>query len=985
MNGPEPYRQFLQAKIKLAASHGFDVGLAEINPALKPHVRVAVKWALAGGRRAFFARFGMQKTTWHLEIMRLVLKRFGEPVLIVMPLGARLSFFADAEKYFAGEYAIRLNFAQSDAEIDPAAINLTNTESVREGKISPAQFRGLSFDEGDILRNMASKTFWEFARNWAEIPFSFVATATPDPQDYTELLAYASFLKVMDVGQARTRFFRRNSEKADELTLHPHKEEEFWLWVASWALFLHRPSDLGPEFSDEGYDLPPLDIRWHEVHSNHANAGTEGKDGKGQVRLFKNAAAGIKEASAEKRESIPQRIARMMEIRAELPDVHRLIWHDRNDERDAIEAAAPEIAIVTGTMDLDRREEILTGFTRGTVSEMAGKPVMIGSGPNYQTFCWHAIFLGVGYKFKDFIQAIHRIQRYGQTFYRFAGEEKRVRIDIIFTEAERPIVAKLKERWKRYDDQAARMSALMREYGLAKTSIGSALTRAMGAARQEVKGERFTAINNDCVEEMKNVESDSVGLIVSSLPFSTQYEYTPSYNDFGHTDDDAHFFAQMDFLTPELLRVLKPGRVAAIHCKDRIVEGSRSGLGFQTVEPFGDKVKEHFRRHGFAYIGTKYITTDVVRENAQSYRLGHTEQCKDGSRQGVGLLEYLHLFRKPQTDRSRGYADEPVVKSKDDYTVGRWQLDAAGYTRSSGDRLLTPSELAALPPKGIFARYREHSRSTVYDHEHHVACNDALKAAGKLFPDFAITPVQSVHPDVWSDITRMRTLNTIAAQRSRERHLCPLQLDLVERVIRQMSNPDDVVLDMFGGLMTVPYLAIKLGRRGLGIELSPDYFRDGVMYCREAEAERAVPGLFDLIEAQQGSDGGDESRVAIPESSEGDGSRLAHPARETVRTPRPVAEMASGPSETASAEASAAGLEDAASGQPRDAALSALLDLPQFITTRKSLVASNTVSRQSCGTSGTAPDAPSPRTGGAPSSFEYPEMPECLRRTKGAA
>jgi hypothetical protein len=189
----------------------------------------------------------------------------------------------------------------------------------------------------------------------------------------------------------------------------------------------------------------------------------------------------------------------------------------------------------------------------------------------------------------------------------------------------------------------------------------------------------------------------------------------------------------MDFLTPELLRILAPGRVAVIHCKDRVIEGSRSGLGFQTISAFADDVKAHFKKHGFAHIGTKIIVTDVVRENNQTYRLGWTEQCKDGSRMGVGLYEYLHIFRKPQTDRSRGYADTPVVKLKrtfdpeanrweafgprsdtpaetaEGYSRARWQLDANGFARSDGNRFVTPAELASLPHKGVFRRWRGHS------------------------------------------------------------------------------------------------------------------------------------------------------------------------------------------------------------------------------------------------------------------------------------
>src|SRR6202000_2417863 len=107
------------------------------------------------------------------------------------------------------------------------------------------------------------------------------------PNDYIELLAYAAYLDIMDVSAAKTRFFKRNSEKADQLTLLPSKEPEFWMWVASWALFITKPSDLSPVFSDDGYVLPPLDVRWHEIPTDHSHAGTE-RDGQG--RLFRNAA-----------------------------------------------------------------------------------------------------------------------------------------------------------------------------------------------------------------------------------------------------------------------------------------------------------------------------------------------------------------------------------------------------------------------------------------------------------------------------------------------------------------------------------------------------------------------------------------------------------------------------------------------------------------------------------------------------------------------
>ncbi|KAB2860394.1 MAG: site-specific DNA-methyltransferase, partial [Bauldia sp.] len=480
----------------------------------------------------------------------------------------------------------------------------------------PMLFSAASLDEASCLRGFGgTKTFREFMRRFDGMRYKFVATATPSPNEYIELLAYSAFLEVMDVGQAKTRFFRRNSEKADQLTIHPHKEHEFWLWMASWAIFVQRPSDLG--YPDDGYDLPPLIVNWHEVPSDHAQAGA---DRSGQARLFKNAAIGVTDAAREKRASLDQRIARMMEIRAEDPAAHRILWHDLEAEREAIEAAVPGVKAIWGSQDLDERERRVIDFSNGRTAELAAKPVIAGSGCNFQRHCWWEIFLGIGFKFNDFIQAIHRTYRFLQPH--------QVRIDLIYSEAERDIRRRLEEKWRRHDELAARMSAIIREYGLAEAAKAGALHRSIGVARQEVAGERFTLVNNDCVEETRGMADNSVDLIVTSIPFSTQYEYTPSYNDFGHTDDDGHFFAQLDFLTPELVRVLKPGRIAAVHCKDRIVPGGMTGLGFQTVSPFGDRTKAHCMRHGLAYLGTKFIITDVVRENNQTYRLGWTEQCK---------------------------------------------------------------------------------------------------------------------------------------------------------------------------------------------------------------------------------------------------------------------------------------------------------------------------------------------------------------------
>lgn len=304
----------------------------------------------------------------------------------------------------------------------------------------------------------------------------------------------------------------------------------------------------------------------------------------------------------------------------------------------------------------------------------------------------------------------------------------------------------------------------------------------------------------------------------------------------------------MDFLTPELFRILKPGRVAAIHVKDRVLFGNATGTGMPTIEPFHALCISHYIKHGFKYFGMITVVTDVVRENNQTYRLGWTEQCKDGSKMGVGCPEYILLFRKLPTDRSTAYADVPVKKSKEDYTRAQWQIDAHAYWRSSGNRLISKEELESISVDSMQKVYREFSRENVYNYKEHVELAKKLDEHGKLPAIFmVIAPGSWNQLEVWDDINRMKTLNTTQSRRRAQIHVCPLQIDIVERIINRYSNEGDMVLDPFGGLMTVPMAAIKMGRKGYGIELNSDYFRDGVGYLQSAENEIETPTLFDFI------------------------------------------------------------------------------------------------------------------------------------------
>ncbi len=1054
----EDYRTFLEAKAPMAQPAGLPCSLDDVpthlktGDEIKPHQRAIIRWAVEGGRRALFEAFGLGKSIQQLLILDIVLDKLetarreangpAVPImgLIVAPLGVRREFIADAKKL-----GIPLHFVKSDAEIDEigdsCGLYLTNYESVRDGKIDVSRFTAVSLDEASVLRSYGSKTFQEFLPLFEAVPYRFVATATPSPNRYKELIHYAGFLGIMDTGQALTRFFQRNSEKANDLNLYVHKEQEFWEWVSSWAIFLQHPKDIcscpchtdgstspdsgsenslpsitagvngaanataarrtmpaehtsaqggcchaaasgqstagreagltssgkpcsddatehrtrtmpttageastcandgtssppssktwespgreklssaattiadtspetatgqgeknrletpaaassssstagaslsqhGPKNSDAAtgssilgissdgqpsgcsptcrscscaeYTLPPLVVRWHEVKTDIS--GGDETDNFGQAALFRDKAVGVVGASREKRRTLDARIAKVGEIMAEDPADHYLLWHDLEDERRALEKLAG-VEAVYGSQDLDDREEIVRRFADGELTRLAAKPVMLGSGANLQRHCHRAIFAGVGFKFNDFIQAIHRIYRFLQS-----GQ---VVIDIIYAETEDAVRRELLAKWQRDEEMKARMSEIIRKYGLNHAAAADAMKRSIGVERTETTGTGWKLAHNDCVEEARLLEEGSLDLIVTSIPFSNHYEYTPSYNDFGHTDDDAHFFEQMDFLTPELLRALAPGRLACVHVKDRILFGNVTGEGVPTVNPFHAKCIAHYIAHGFQYLGMVHVNTDVVRENNQTYRLSYSEMLKDGTKMGVGSPEYVLLMRKPQSDRSRGYADRPVRKSAEEYSLAKWQIDAHAFWRSSGERLAMPAELGAaaahygeMAVGPLVKAFMEGTRGLIYDFEQHVAIGEHIEAReqndtrGHLPRTFMSLAPGAHDPNTWDDVVRMRTLNAEQVAKGREKHVCPLQFDIVDRLIDRFSMEGDLVYDPFCGLGTVPMRAILKGRRGAGSELNPDYYAHSIRYLQEAERQASVPTLFGLL------------------------------------------------------------------------------------------------------------------------------------------
>ncbi len=832
------YENFLKNKVIISENFGFEVG--QLSPKLHLHQPDIVRWCLVGGRRAIFASFGLGKSMMQLEIAKKCIDKENKPFLIVCPLGVVGEFKRDNEKLETGLEVIYI----TDSDLVPEnkkAIFITNYERVRKGDIDPSKFSGVSFDEASILRNLKTETTNYVLNHFKKVPYRFVATATPTPNDFIEILNYAEYLGVADRGHLLTRFFKRDSTKAGNLQLLETKKDEFWKWVATWAVFINKPSDLG--YDDSKYNLPKLHI--HEIEVENITDEII-VDKYGKPVLFKDNTKSLIDTSREKSQTVDIRIQKAIEIvKKQGPDDSWILWHHLEAERMEIEKRFKEFSLksVYGSQDNSLKEELLINFSEGNFKILSTKPKIAGSGCNFQHACHKMIFVGIDFKFNDFIQAVHRVYRFMQ--------DKEVHIYIIFTQNEREVLKTLFDKWRKHNELQTEMISLVREYGLNSELIKSQMERQIFKNGRKLTIGDATLYNNDTVivhSDPEEIPDNSIGLHLSSWPFGDHYEYSDNYNDFGHNDGNSKFFEQAEFLTPNLYRTLMPGRIMAVHVKDRPRYSHQTDFNFFTIEPFSDHVVSHCIKNGFGYVGRITVTTDVVRENNQTYRLGWGEQRKDASKMGVGIPEYILLFRKPPSHTKNAYADDPVSKKIDEYLLSMWQLDAHSYWRSSGNRFLSTDEIKKFDMDKIYNAWKRHNTSEVYDYKKHLEACNMLESEDKLSKLFMTLPPHSNQECVWSDINRMNTLNAKQVSSKKEKHICPLQLDIIERLIYRFTNEGDIVDDCFGGLFSTPYVALQMKRKAIACELNTDYFNDGISYINAINYQINMPTLFDFEE-----------------------------------------------------------------------------------------------------------------------------------------
>jgi hypothetical protein len=782
----DSYEEFLQGKMATVKPSGFMVEPGDINPKLFLFQSDIVRWALSLGKAAIFAECGLGKTPIQLEWGRHIAQRMDGKVLILAPLAVAGQTVREGEKFDIGVTPIR---NQQEAENAETLVVITNYETFLKDKLNPDFYAGVVLDESSILKNYTGKTKQKILDEFRHIPYKLACTATPAPNDHLELGNHADFLDIMPSNEMISRWFINDSMQAGNYRLKRHAAADFWRWLTGWAVCLSRPGDLGPEYDMPEFELPELNIHEHVIAAPKATIERAQANG----RLIPDTRPSATTMHKVKRESCEDRAREAMRIIGEQPNKPWVIWCDTNYEADALKRVLPKAVEVRGSHSLNAKEKDLLAFADGKISQIITKPKIAGLGLNWQK-CANMVFVGVSYSFEAFYQAMRRTWRFGQ--------EQSVNAHIIYSYAEGNIITTLNEKRKAFEEMQKEMNTAMNEHGLFREQKRLALTDAEIAGQH---GEFWTMMLGDCVERTKDLTDNIIGLSIHSPPFANLYIYSDSVADMGNANDYDEFFTHYRFLIRELHRVTMPGRLAVVHCKDLPRYMNRDGAA--GLYDFPGEIVRAFEGEGWQYHSRVTIWKDPVIEmqRTKNHGLLHKNFVQRGAACRQGMADYLVVFRK-WTDDMNEY---PEVEQY----------------RHVGDYVGTEPPTATVPKK-IPAWYK----------------------GTKIDYDYSVAVWQRYASPVWFDIDQTRVLNfRMARGNEDEKHICPLQLDVIARSIDLWSNEGDIVFSPFAGIGSEGYIALLFGRRFIGIELKREYFDWACKHLAEAQQKNNRRDIFDAL------------------------------------------------------------------------------------------------------------------------------------------
>jgi DNA modification methylase/superfamily II DNA or RNA helicase len=601
------YKRFLASKRVLFTGDGKPLDHEEINPILFPFQRDIVAWAVRHGRAAIFADTGLGKTFMQIEWARLM----GQKTLILAPLSVIHQTIDEAERLDVCVNSIRDSGNVTDG------INIINYENLH--KINSDEFGAVVLDESSILKSLNSKTRQRLLEMFSQTRYRLACTATPAPNDIQEIANHAEFLGVMRRTDMLAKFFVHDS---DGWRLKGHSEEAFFRWMASWAMAVQKPSDLG--YEDDGFILPELTIKPIWVQSEYVPDG----------QLFFTGLSGIQERSAVRRETINERCQRAADM-INKSDEQWLVWHGLNDEGYALADRIPGAMLIEGKTSDDDKVNIMRSFQRGETRALITKPSIAGFGINLQN-CHKMAFVGLSDSWESYYQAIRRCYRFGQKY--------PVDVFIILSDVEDAIWENIQQK----GDHAERMTrSLIDSVSHYEREELSEMTKSdFVYSTDSASGKNWTLMLGDSCERMAEIDDESIDMSVFSPPFSSLFVYSNTERDLGNSDHD-EFMRHFRYIVNELYRITKPGRIAAVHVAD--ITATLVSDGYIGLKDLSGDVVKLFIDCGWIYSSRipidKNQQAQAIRTHAKGLTM--TQMEKDRSWSRPALPDYILKFRKP--------------------------------------------------------------------------------------------------------------------------------------------------------------------------------------------------------------------------------------------------------------------------------------------------------------------------------------------------
>lgn len=426
------YETFVRDKLQFIPPSGMENPPA-LHPSLYPHQRDLTRWALQRGRAALFADTGLGKTAMQLEWARHVpVKR----VIILAPLAVAAQTVAEGKRL-----GIEVRECRDGSEVQDG-ITITNYERLH--RFDPRMFGGVVLDESSIIKHHDAKTLRLLLDAFAQTPWKLCATATPAPNDYTELGTHAEFLGICTRAEMLSEFFTHDGGETQTWRLKKHARAEYWRWVASWAALVQKPSDLG--YDDAGYALPPFTITQHTTPADQDEVFASGQ-------LFAFEAQTLMERRQARKSTVGARVRAVAKL-VNADSEPWIVWCDLNAESEALVAAIDGAVEVRGSQSIDEKESRLRAFSAGTTRVMVTKPSIAGFGLNWQ-HCARVAFVGVTDSWEAYYQAVRRCWRFGQ--------KQNVQVHIFSSEMEGAVVANLARKESDAAKMAAELSAMTAE------------------------------------------------------------------------------------------------------------------------------------------------------------------------------------------------------------------------------------------------------------------------------------------------------------------------------------------------------------------------------------------------------------------------------------------------------------------------------------------------------------------------------------------